>query len=66
MKQKEDTLQNVLKSIQQNPKFFKLLVYSMNSLESFISPPNREIKVNAKIIIKCKIYFYFSGWCWYT
>ena len=54
MQQKEDTLLNVLKSIKQNPKFFKLLVYSMNSLEGFVTFPNREIRVNAKIIIKCK------------
>jgi hypothetical protein len=52
MQQKEETLQNVINTIKQNPKFIKLLVYSMNSLESFVSPPNREIRVNAKIIIK--------------
>lgn len=55
MKQKIDTISNVLKSIKQNPKFIKLLIYSMNSLENFVSPPNREIRVNARVIIKCKL-----------
>lgn len=55
MQQKEETLKNVLNTVKQNPKFIKLLVYSLNSLESFVSPPNRDIKVNAKIIIKRKI-----------
>lgn len=52
MKKKEDTIQTVLDSARNNPKFIKLLVYSLNSLENFITPPNREIRVNAKIIIK--------------
>jgi hypothetical protein len=55
MQQKEETLQNVLNTVKQNPKFIKLLVYSLNSLESFVSPPNRDIRINAKIIIKCKL-----------
>jgi len=52
MQQKEETLQNVLNTIKSNPKFIKLLTYSLNSLEGFVSPPNREIRVNAKIIIR--------------
>lgn len=52
MKKKADTIQTVLDSAKNNPKFIKLLVYSLNSLENFITPPNREIRVNAKIIIK--------------
>jgi hypothetical protein len=42
----------VVTTIQQNPKFIKLLNYSLNSMDSFVSPPNREIRINAKIIIK--------------
>jgi hypothetical protein len=52
MKKKQDTIQTVLDSAKKNPKFIKLLQYSLNSLENFITPPNREIRVNAKIIIK--------------
>lgn len=52
LKQKEDTLQTVLTTAKTNPKFIKLLIYSLNSLEGFVSPPNREIRVNANIIIR--------------
>lgn len=55
MDQKIEVISNVIKSIKSNPKFIKLLIYSMNSLENFVSPPNREIRVNAKVIIKCTI-----------
>lgn len=58
MKQKIETISNVLKSIKQNPKFIKLLIYSMNSLENFVTPPNSEVRLNARIIIKCKILNY--------
>lgn len=49
--QKEDQLKNVLVTIKSNPKFIKLLFYSLNSLENFVTPPNREIRTNAKLII---------------
>ena len=52
LKKKEDTLKTVLESAKKNPKFIKLLIYSLNSLENFVSPPNREIPINAKIIIR--------------
>ena len=55
MKQKIATISDVIKSIKQNPKFIKLLIYSMNSLENFVSPPNITIRINARVIIKCKI-----------
>ena len=58
MKKKQDTIQTVLDSAKKNPKFIKLLQYSLNSLENFITPPNREIRVNAKIIIKRNTYIY--------
>jgi hypothetical protein len=59
MKQKIDTISNVINSIKNNPKFIKLLIYSMNSLENFVSPPNRDIRLNARVIIKC-IFILFS------
>ncbi len=52
MQQKVTVINDVIKSIRNNPKFIKLLIYSMNSLENFVSPPNRQIRINAKIIIK--------------
>lgn len=48
---KEEQINNVLTTIQTNPKFIKLLFYSLNSLEGFISLPNKEIKPNSRIII---------------
>ena len=42
-RQKEETL---------DTKFIKLLIYSLNSLKIFITPPNREIRINASIIIR--------------
>jgi hypothetical protein len=56
MKQKIDTISSVINSIKNNPKFIKLLIYSMNSLENFVSPPNREIRLNARVVIKCNFY----------
>ncbi len=49
--QKEEQINNVLTTIKSNPKFIKLLFYSLNSLEGFISLPNKEIKLNSRIII---------------
>lgn len=58
MQQKVDVITDVIKTIKNNPKFIKLLIYSMNSLENFVSPPNRQIRINAKIIIKCTKFFF--------
>lgn len=55
MQQKITVISDVIKSIKNNPKFIKLLIYSMNSLEKFVSSPNKQIRVNAKIIIKCNL-----------
>lgn len=57
MQQKITVINDVIKSIRNNPKFIKLLIYSMNSLENFVSPPNRQIRINAKIIIKRILFF---------
>ena len=52
MKQKEDTINTVLTTAKNNPSFIKLLMFTLNSLENFVSPPNREIRVNASVIIR--------------
>ena len=52
LKKKEDNIQNVLDSAKNNPKFVRLLNYSLNSLDNFITPPNHDIRQNAKIIIE--------------
>jgi hypothetical protein len=58
MLQKEETIKSVINTVKQNPKFIKLLVYSLNSMDNLVSPPNRDIRLNAKIIIRCKIYLF--------
>ena len=52
MKQKEDTINTVLTTAKNNPTFIKLLMFTLNSLENFVSPPNREIRINASVIIR--------------
>ena len=52
LQKKEDTIVDILNSAKKNPKFIRLLVYSLNSLEAMVTPPNREIRDNSKIIIK--------------
>lgn len=52
MKQKEDQINNVIVTLKTNPRFIKLLTFSLNSLDSFVSPPNSDIRINAKIIIR--------------
>ena len=52
MKQKEETIGTMLTTTKNNPNFFKLLIFTMNSLENFVSPPNREIRVNASVMIR--------------
>lgn len=49
--QKEEQINSVLTTIKSNPKFIKLLFYSLNSLEGFISFPNKEIRINSKLIM---------------
>ena len=52
MKQKEETIGGLLTTTKNNPNFAKLLIFTMNTLENFVSPPNREIRVNASVIIR--------------
>ena len=52
LKNKEDTIIDILNTSKNNPKFIRLLIYSLNSLEAMLTPPNREIRDNSKIIIK--------------
>ena len=49
---REENIQNVLNSAQNNPKFMRLLSYSLNSIDNLITPPNQDIRLNAKIIIQ--------------
>ena len=48
---KDEQISSVLTTIKTNPKFIKLLCYSLNTLEGFLTPPNKEIKINSRIII---------------
>ena len=52
MKQKEETITGLLTTTKNNPNFVKLLVFTLNTLENFVSPPNREIRVNGSVIIR--------------
>ena len=52
MKQREETIGGLLTTTKNNPNFAKLLIFTMNTLENFVSPPNREIRVNASVIIR--------------
>ena len=52
MKHKEDQIRDCIITLKTNPRFIKLLTFSLNSLDGFVSPPNKEIKINAKIIIR--------------
>ena len=49
---KEESISTLLTTIKSNQKFAKLLIFTLNSLQGFVSPPNREIRANARIIIK--------------
>ena len=52
LQEKENTIKTVLESAKNRLKFIHLIQYCLNSIEKFISPPNREIRINAKIIIR--------------
>ena len=52
IKKKEEIINAVLVSAKNNPKFVKMLAYSLNSLENFLKPPVYELRLNAKIIIR--------------
>ena len=52
LKLKEESITTILTTIKNNQTFAKLLIFTLNSLETFVSPPNREIKINSNIIIR--------------
>ena len=52
MKLKEESISTLLTTLKANQKFEKLLIYFLNSLQGFISPPNKDININSKIILK--------------
>ena len=45
LKLKEESIGAILTTIKNNQTFAKLLIFTLNSLESFVSPPNREIRI---------------------
>ena len=49
---KEESITTILTTIKNNQTFAKLLIFTLNSLETFVSPPNREISTNSGIIIR--------------
>ena len=52
MKLKEESITTLLTTIKTNQKFEKLLIFSLNSLQGFLSPPNKDISINSDIILK--------------
>ena len=52
LKLKEESISTLLTTIKSNQKFAKLLIFTLNSLQGFISPPNKEISINSSIIMK--------------
>ena len=52
IKQKQKAINDVLTSAKNNPKFAKLLSYSFTSLDKMITPPNSDVRLNAKLIIE--------------
>ena len=52
LKLKEESISTILTTIKNNQTFAKLLIFTLNSLETFVSPPNREIRINSNIIIR--------------
>lgn len=58
LKKKEANIKSIITTVEANPKFIKLLTFSLNSMEALVSPPNYDIRINAKIIIRRKDYTY--------
>ena len=52
IKQKQKTINDILTSATNNPKFAKLLTYSFTSLDRMITPPGSDVRLNAKLIIE--------------
>ena len=52
LRMKEESITTILTTIKNNQTFAKLLIFTLNSLETFVSPPNREISINSGIIIR--------------
>ena len=49
---KRKAIKDALTSAKNNPRFAKLLSYSFSSLEKMISPPESDIRTNAKLIME--------------
>ena len=52
IKQKQKAINDILITVKNNPKFAKLLSYSFTSLDKMITPPNSDVRLNAKLIIE--------------
>ena len=49
---KRKAINDVLTSAKNNPKFAKLLSYSFGTLDKMITPPQSDVRLNAKLIIE--------------
>ena len=49
---KRKAINDILTSAKNNPKFAKLLSYSFGSLDKMITPPQSDVRLNAKLIIE--------------
>ena len=49
---KRKAINDVLSSAKSNPKFAKLLSYSFGTLDKMITPPQSDVRLNAKLIIE--------------
>ena len=52
IKQKHESVKGVLDTIINKPNFIKLLEYALHSIDSMLTPPNRDIRLNSKVIIE--------------
>ncbi len=53
-RQREEAIKNALATLKNNLKFYRLVVYSLNTLEGFVTPPNKDIRENSKEITASK------------
>ena len=52
LNQKHENVKGLIDTIKNKPKFIKLLEYSLNSIDLMITPPNRDLRINSKVIIE--------------
>jgi hypothetical protein len=49
---KRKAINDILTSAKNNPKFAKLLSYSFGSLDKMVTPPQSDVRLNAKLTIE--------------